>query len=167
MAHHVSILSAARILTNGTILPYWYNPDEHDLQPAQDADATQECPTIAGIPLWGQSGSSLQPDIQISTTSQASYDLDHVSNYIPDPLSTKKLRQHQNQACALCRKRKTKCVLGRGNSCLRCDLLAVECKVPMARLLRREKDLEGRSGCAPRERCVFATMREMNLLTYE
>jgi hypothetical protein len=185
MAYHASSLSAARISTNptnGTIIPYWYNlygQDlyghdlyghnlyEHNLQPTHNADAKQESPTISGISSWGQSCSSLQLCIPKSITSQASYDLDHASNYIPDPLSTKKLRKHENQACALCRKRKTKCVLGRENSCLRCDQLDVPCEVPTARLLRREKELEGRSGRAPRERCVFATMREMNLLTYE
>jgi hypothetical protein len=167
MAHHAFGPSAARILTNGTILQYWYNFYEYDLQPAQNADVTQESPTIAGISPWEQSGSSLQFCEPISTTSQASYNLDHALNCIPDPLSTKKFRRRDTKACAVCKKRKAKCVLGDGKSCLRCDHLGIECNVPAARLVRREKELKGRSGRAPRKQCVFATMRGMNLLTYE
>jgi hypothetical protein len=187
MAHHASSLSAARISTNGTIIPYWYNLNgqdlyghdlyrhnlyehnlyEHNLQPAQNANATQESPTISGISSWGQSGSSLQLCIPKFTTSQASYDLDHALNYIPDPLPTKKSRKRKTKVCAACKKRKTKCVLGEEESCVRCEYLGVECTIPAARLFRREKYLKSRSGMAPRQKCVFATMREMNLLTYE
>jgi hypothetical protein len=189
MAYHASSLSAARISTNptnGTIIPYWYNlygQDlyghdlyghdlyehdlyehnlyKHNLQPAQNADATQESCTVPGISPWGWSGSSPGP---ISTTSQASCNENHALYSISDRLSTKKFRQRRTKVCEACKKSKTKCILGEGSTCVRCDSLGVRCNLPAARQLQ-EKELNSRSDRAPRQKCIFTIMREINLLT--
>lgn len=141
--------------------PHWYNLDEYDFQPAQNADATQESPTVPGISPWGWSGSSPGPT---STTSQASCNENHALYSISDRLSTKKFRQRRTKVCAGCKKSKTKCILGEGRTCLKCDLLGVRCNLPAARQLQ-EKELNGRSGRAPRQQCVSTIMREIDLLT--
>lgn len=158
MAHHASGLPTTTISADGVIYPPWYNVDDNVLwfQPAHGADVTQESPTIVGSSTRGLSGSPVQLSSPASTTRPASRSNARSlnPNPNPNPRATKKLRLHRTKVCAECKRSRTKCVLGDGNSCSRCDCLGVRCKLPTARR-SHEKELKRMSGKLPRERCVL------------
>lgn len=166
MAHCTSGPPTARIFTDGTICPDWYNID-HAFQSVQGGVyTTHESPTIAGTSVQESTGSPLELSNLVSATRRASRNKALDMDSKPNPPATKESRQRRTKVCARCKKSKIKCILGDGNSCLRCDCMGVPCVLPPARR-PREKELRRRAGKAPREKCVFANMRGTHLLTYD
>lgn len=164
MTHLASSPPAARISTNGTIYPHWYNVDEYSFQPAQSAGITQDSPTFAGTLPRRLSDSPFQLSSAVTAARQTRRDKDRALDSKSNPPATKVSRQRGTKVCAQCKKGKIKCVLRDGNSCLRCDCMGVPCDLPPA---RRKKELTRRSGKPSREKCVFANMSGTHLLTYD
>lgn len=164
MAHLASSPPAAKISMNGTIYPHWYNVDQYAFQPAQSAGLPQDCPTIVETSPRRLSDSPFQLSSPVPATRQRQCDKDRSLDSKSNPPATNDSRQPGTKVCARCKKGKIKCILGDGDSCLRCDCMGVRCDLPAARQ-PREKELTRRSGKAPRERCVFVSMNRTDILT--